>query len=83
MSKKDYQAIARAIYAATHVDYRSCGLIRSVPCGWRNRDCHVHYDSAARITQNLTDALASANPRFDRALFLEACGTGRCKGMPA
>jgi len=34
------------------------------------------------VTQELCAILAAENPRFDRARFVEACETGRTKGMP-
>jgi hypothetical protein len=33
------------------------------------------------VTSEIADALATDNPRFDRARFIEACETGACKGM--
>ena len=66
MSKKDYQALAGALYAtlATNPDRR--------------------FPAFAQWTldvQAVADVLAQDNPRFNRALFVEACETGRCKGM--
>lgn len=34
-----------------------------------------------RCVLAIADVLAASNPRFDRARFIEACETGRCKGM--
>ena len=66
MGKKDFQAIAAAINGL---------YIVPVPS-----DCSpVVY--RADVIDVLADVLAASNPRFDRARFLEACETGRCKGM--
>jgi len=66
MTKKDYQAIARAIH----------GIRIETPAG---DDPMAALD---RVTQELCSILAADNPRFDRQRFVEACETGRCKGMP-
>lgn len=72
MSKKDYQAIARAIYE---------GRIGSeVKDGDDILECPPKV-TAASIMYNMANALAASNPRFSRALFIEACETGTCKGM--
>ena len=65
MSKKDCQAIARAIHEvrAEHGDKPVCCAVQA-------------------LTGRLSDVLAADNPRFDRARFIEACETGRTKGMP-
>ena len=67
MSKKDYQAIARAIHEARGLTATAEKLD---PGSGINRVAHL-----------LADVLAAENPRFDRARFVEACETGRCKGM--
>lgn len=73
MSKKDYQAIARAIYAARV-------QVLSSPLGDTPAAPTARY--ALNIMQeHVASALAADNARFDRALFVEACETGRCKGM--
>lgn len=33
------------------------------------------------LRRNIADVLAADNPRFNRELFIEACETGKCKGM--
>ena len=38
-------------------------------------------DPFREIVSGLSSVLAVGNPRFDRARFVEACETGRCKGM--
>jgi hypothetical protein len=35
----------------------------------------------SEIARRLADVFAQGNPRFDLARFLEACETGKCKGM--
>lgn len=60
MSKKDYELIAAAFRAA-----RPCAV------GDRGRDW---YDGWHAVVDSVADALASDNPRFDRARFLAACG---------
>ncbi len=70
MTKKDYQAIARAVYATREMIYRN-------PSHDEVRDALL-----ADLTERLCGIMQADNPRFDRARFLEACETGRCKGMP-
>ena len=65
MSKKDYQAIARELHAIS-------------------QDVRVWQLATELVMSEVVNRLAnllSANPRFDRARFLEACETGKCKGM--
>lgn len=62
MTKKDYQAIARAIHRV-------------------RQDSHPETTITA-VTDALADVMAADNPRFSRERFVEACETGRCKGMP-
>lgn len=62
MTKKDYQAIARAIFETRRI---------SAEQPW----------DGERIIKAIADVLAADNPRFNHALFIEACETGRCKGM--
>lgn len=69
MSKKNYQVIARALYESREPD-NPVGVF--VPTA-----SEMRMDIIGRIA----DVLAAGNPRFDRARFLEACETGRCKGM--
>lgn len=64
MTKKDYQAIARAIYGV-----------------WSGASA-AHGQTIILVRDAVADVLAADNPRFDRARFVEACETGRCKGMP-
>lgn len=66
MTKKDYQAIARAING-----------LYIVPT--TNRLFAVVYRTD--VIDVLADVLAESNPRFDRARFVEACETGKCRGM--
>ena len=33
------------------------------------------------IVDAMTELLAADNPRFNRGWFIEACETGKCKGM--
>lgn len=40
----------------------------------------VTYDDAIRIVARV---FKSENPRFNESLFLEACATGKCRGMKA
>lgn len=67
MTKRDYQAIARAI----HETY--------------NRVSEPAEPSPEQTVGFVVDALCDVfkadNPRFDRARFVEACETGKCKGM--
>lgn len=61
MSKRGYQAIARAIH----------GERASVP---PTVEVALAFE---RIIAALADVLDDGNPRFDRARFLEACETGK------
>lgn len=70
MSKRDYQAIARAIYAVRMTPTPAAA--GSDGAGW----------ALENVQTQLAAVLAADNPRFDRARFVEACETGRCKGMP-
>jgi hypothetical protein len=77
MSKKHYQALARAIFEtrdsvpafSQSTDVRACGV-------WTKNTPHNE------LVERIADVLAADNPRFDRGRFLEACETGACKGMP-
>lgn len=70
MTKKDYQAIAAALYR-----------VRPAP------ECLAVAGGAAMLGQwaqdrnAIANVLAEDNPRFNRELFIEACETGRCRGM--
>lgn len=68
MSKKDYQAIARALWdlqvTAQNPD-ETRAIIRTMKA----------------TAEVLADVFAASNPRFDRSRFMEACETGKCKGM--
>ena len=64
MTRKDYQLIANALFRA-RVD-----IIRKEP-----DESHKDLtDGVGYAADWLADALASDNPRFDRAKFLRACG---------
>ena len=63
MTRKDYIKIARAI--------------SNTPDGyaWRLEEQKDAVTIALRgLTYELADILAEDNPRFDRAIFIEACG---------
>jgi hypothetical protein len=66
VSKKDYQAIATAIYRARqqHEGMGSEGE-----------------DVFKTVEGELADMLSKGNPRFEHFRFFEACTKGRCKGM--
>lgn len=98
MSKKDYQALARAIYeavastcSATRRDGSECGgrfmMLSGGVLGCPAHGLHAPQpitasNVKAAVVDNIADVLAADNPRFDRARFVEACETGRTKGMP-
>lgn len=64
MSKRDYEAIAAIIKERREAaDKVKSGHIR-----------FTTRFAAAAIARLLADYFASANPRFDRDKFLEACG---------
>lgn len=69
-SKKDYQNIARAFHTA---------MASAEDCPESDHCCGVQKVELAY--ELVADVLAADNPRFNRALFLEACETGKCKGM--
>ncbi len=68
MTKKDYQAIARAI----HQGYVGLPTERS----------SAPQEVFDAIVDCVACVLADDNPRFSYGLFREACETGRTKGMP-
>lgn len=71
MTKKTFEMIARAIkaerYADTMINESTGASIKSYRLGGN----HALDDLARR----LADEFAHENPRFDRAKFLDACGT--------
>lgn len=69
MSKKDYQAIAAALYRVHQEDIPAPGFPPQPA---------VRFDM---VIGAIADVLAQGNPRFDRERFIEACETGRCRGM--
>jgi hypothetical protein len=79
MTKKDYQAIAAAIYRQApgflspreRLDSGNVLVIGNTFQMWQ------------RIQEAITEVLAADNPRFDRERFMEACETGHCRGMRA
>ena len=73
MSKKDYQAIAAALYRI-----RLSAVTRPEPM---HSCAGVEYIDATAMA--LADVLGAANPRFDRGRFIQACETGSCRGMKA
>lgn len=64
MTKKDYQAIARAIHEAREDHAKRAA--------WESEVKEVLGD----VTARLANVLTAADPRFDRARFVEACETG-------
>lgn len=65
MSKKDYQAIAKVIYME-----RDAWGFSDI------REQEPALSALDHLTRELADMLQADNPRFNRALFLEACETG-------
>jgi hypothetical protein len=70
MTKKDYQAIAGALYGA-----RQDHANRSQ---WEDEVRETIGDVTARIA----DVLAADNPRFDRETFIAACEDGNVGRQP-
>ena len=66
MSKRDYQAIAAILYRVKTQETDQGSEARSV----------VHM-----IVDELADYFPANNPRFNRGRFIEACETGKCRGM--
>ena len=62
MTKKDFELIANTLLAARWEGPTSTG---------RN---YIDYDTYPPLVNDFADALATANPRFDRVRFLKACG---------
>lgn len=72
MTKKDYQAIARAIYEER---LRNESIAEGEPTlDW--------LEVMRGMVRVIGDVMYADNPRFSRARFYEACETGKCKGMP-
>ena len=69
MSKKDYQAIARAIYRTRN----------GRPWEGAADEAGLRILNIVRL--EIAEVLAASNPRFDRERFKEACETGTTKGM--
>ena len=65
MSKKDYQALATALYRQRPEDH------------W----CANKRTQWTMDVKAVEDVLAAGNPRFSRERFQEACETGKCRGM--
>jgi hypothetical protein len=72
MTKKDYQAIARALFESRQFSDPKIER-RDMQGMWAVLQWEATQDS-------ISDTLAADNPRFNRALFIEACETGTCKG---
>lgn len=72
MSKKDYQAIARALYATRP----ECKEREPHDC-----DTPVAREQWRFDVDAVVGVLAADSPRFDRARFIEACETGTTRGM--
>lgn len=70
MSKKHYQAIARAIHSTREMIYRD------------SSHDQVRNALLSDLSGKLSDIFKADNSAFDRARFLEACETGTTKGMP-
>ena len=68
MTKKDYQAIARATHQ-TRVMYSG-------------RDEARERGAIMSLAERIADVCAADNPRFDRATFLAACADGNIGRMP-
>ena len=66
MSRKDYEAIARAI------EYVH-GTAEILPKLHKEKVVGIRH-GAADAARRIADYLASDNPRFDRSRFLRACG---------
>lgn len=73
MSKKDYQNIARAIH---QTEVKALGPLN------REDEKILVLGMTHMLSRALAEVCASDNPRFNCALFIEACETGKCKGMP-
>jgi hypothetical protein len=73
MSKKDYQAIAAALWR-----------VQPEPAGGNDPDRRA-IEAVRRTWYSAVEAvagvMAASNPRFDRGRFIEACETGTCRGM--
>lgn len=72
MTKKDYQEIARILHRF------DVGIVDRTT----SEEMHAQQNTVTGIREALADYLGKRNPLFNRSLFLEACKTGKCKGMP-
>jgi hypothetical protein len=70
MSKKDYQAIAAAIYRT-----------RARHAAFTQHFDGVRYSAFDSLVEEMGDMLAADNSRFNADRFREACETGKCRGM--
>lgn len=68
MSKKDFQAIARA-------------LNYTKEAGAPSEEEDTYLDGMRAAFRAVAAACEQVSPRFDRPRFMEACETGKCKGM--
>ncbi len=67
MTKKNFEALARAIFQAKQES------LRVPPPPWG--------DTFRKVINNIADACKASNPRFNRERFIEACETGTTRGM--
>lgn len=65
MTKKDQQAIARALYSARE----DTGITEQSP----QRDLWI----LTAVITNVANVMAAGNGKFDRERFVEACTSGR------
>lgn len=75
MSKKDYIALARALFESREEARKALAQRPVDVMTWNTWSQHI-------TVQKIADVLAAGSPRFDRARFVEACETGTTKGMP-
>lgn len=66
MTKKDYEAIARAI--------KQSGEHQAVDEGY----CEGWQAAVSSVTHRVANVMQADNPRFDRSRFLKACGVQDC-----
>lgn len=71
MTKKHYQALARALYDVRPMGHPDTDNESAALGAWR--DCVEAVGVVCR----------TENHHFDVELFEEACETGECKGLPA
>lgn len=65
MTKKDYEAIAHAVYCEKEVSNNA---------RWSTENTTFYRVGVYMLAQRIADIMERDNPRFDRGRFMRACG---------